>query len=149
MIKNVQLTSSVLSTLFANFFLLLSPCLAAESEKNTQGLPPVDLTASFFSMFKGLAICIALLLVVIWVLKKIKAPIVTGQGRKLKIIERLPVSARSSLLLVQVENRQMLVGVGADPVSLVSDFINSDSEQFEINSPVQQESSEKKGESGE
>ncbi len=100
--------------------------LFAQEADKTSGLPPVDLTASLFSMFKGLAICILLLFALIWVLKKIKSPIVSGQGKKLKIIERLPVSARSSLLLVEVNKKQILVGVGPDNVNLVSDYLDTD-----------------------
>jgi len=90
-------------------------------------LPAVDLYSSIMTMAKGLAICIALLLGAVWILKKLKSPMITGQGRKLRIIERLPVSAKSSILLVEVNNKTVLIGVGSDPVNLISDFVDSDS----------------------
>lgn len=106
---------------------VVSPAVPKTAVPNqTQMLPPIDLSTSILSMVKGLAICISLLLVVVWVLKKIKSPMITGQGRKLKIIERLPVSAKSSILLVEVNKKKMLIGVGSDPVSLISDFVDSD-----------------------
>lgn len=89
-------------------------------------IPPLDFSASLFSMVKGLAICVALLLTVVWLLKKFKAPLVTGQGRAMRIVERLPVTTKSSLLLVEVNSKKVLIGVGSDPISLVSDFVDSD-----------------------
>ena len=100
---------------------------ATNISKQIAPLPPIDFSSSLMSMLKGLAICIALLLIVVWVLKKLKSPIVTGQGRSLRIIERLPVSAKSSILLIEVNKKRMLIGVGSDPVSLVSDFVDSES----------------------
>ena len=104
-----------------------SPATANNLSKQIAPLPPIDFSSSLLSMLKGLAICIALLLLVVWVLKKLKSPIVTGHGRSLKIIERLPVSAKSSILLIEVNNKRVLIGVGSEPVSLISDFVDSES----------------------
>jgi flagellar biosynthetic protein FliO len=94
---------------------------------NLTSLPPVDLGASVLAMFKGLAICILILMLGVWLLKKFKSPLISPSIRKLKVIDRLPLTARSSLVLVQVNQKQVLVGVSADRINLISDFVESDS----------------------
>ena len=106
--------------------------LAANPDLNklnslNSSLPPVDLGASVLTMFKGLAICILILMLGVWLLKKLKSPLINPQSRRLKVLERLPLGARSSLVLVEVNQKQVLVGVGTDSINLISDFVEADS----------------------
>jgi hypothetical protein len=69
-------------------------------------------------MLQALAICCGVFLVGIHFYKKY-----TGQGpvfnknRRMRILERLPVSPKSALLLVEVDGKKVLIGVGSENVS--------------------------------
>jgi flagellar biosynthetic protein FliO len=51
----------------------------------------------------------------------------TGQQRNIKIIERLAVDTRRSLLLVEVKGKQILVGVAPERIEFLNEFSNKQS----------------------
>lgn len=71
-------------------------------------------------MLQGLGLCVGLLLVGLHFVKKYGAKNSLGvSGRRMKVLERITVGAKSSLVLVELDGRQILVAVGSDNVSQV------------------------------
>lgn len=74
-----------------------------------------------FLMFKGLGVCLAVLLIGAWIVKKTGlAKPRTGSGR-IKILERCPLSTKSSIVLLEIEGKSILVAVGPEQVTLLSE----------------------------
>lgn len=69
------------------------------------------------SAVKGLLLCLGVFLIGTWLVKGFGGKGVIAGSRKMRIIERLPVAARTALLLIEVEGRKVLVAVGPDRVS--------------------------------
>lgn len=77
----------------------------------------IDLGRSGLRMFEGLCLIVGGLLIVSYLLKRFAPRRVCGTGRRMKIIERMPVSAKSALLLLEVDSRKFMVAVGPDKVN--------------------------------
>lgn len=43
-----------------------------------------------------------------------------GAQRRVRVVERLPIDARRSILLLQVDGKELLVGVGSDTLALLT-----------------------------
>ena len=105
------------------------------------GVDAPTLEESGTKMIQGLAVCGFVLCVGVWGYKRyiLKAPAVAS--RKMKIIERMPLSPRSTLVLIEVEGKKKLVAMGSDPVSF-HDLAESESFSFdslEHNKPTERE----------
>ena len=68
-------------------------------------------------MLKGLALCLAAFCGIVFLIQKFHP----GQGvagtRRMRVIERLPVAQKSALLLVEVDGKTKLIGVGPDTIT--------------------------------
>jgi len=84
--------------------------------------PDTDLSTTAWKMAKGLAITLGVLCVGLGVAKKFGVtPNATGKKR-IKLLDRISVSRKSSLILAEVDGRQILLAVGGDPVCFHGDF---------------------------
>ena len=45
------------------------------------------------------------------------------QAKRLRVVERLPLDARRSLYVVEVDGRQLLLGAGDGPLTLVTELV--------------------------
>jgi flagellar biosynthetic protein FliO len=68
-------------------------------------------------MLKGLALCLATLCGLVFILKKLNRVSSVGGGRRLKVLERLPLGQKSSLVLVEVDGVTRLIGIGAETIT--------------------------------
>lgn len=73
-------------------------------------------------VFGGLIAVLAVLLGGLWLLKRFGARGLSAQSRSLRVISSLPVGNRARLLLVQVQEAQLLIGVTVQRVELVARF---------------------------
>lgn len=73
-------------------------------------------------VFGGLIVVLAVLLGGLWLLKRFGARGLSAQSRSLRVISSLPVGNRARLLLVQVQEAQLLIGVTVQRVELVARF---------------------------
>lgn len=73
-------------------------------------------------MVLGLSACIALLSVGVWAAKRFGLVKVPGRKGGLNIIERTPLSQKTSLCLVEARGKQFLIAVGSERVSLISNM---------------------------
>lgn len=70
-------------------------------------------------MVEGLLFCGIALSGLVYFLKKKGAMSAVPAARRMRVIERLQISGKSSLVLVEREGRKLLLAVGSDHVSLV------------------------------
>lgn len=68
----------------------------------------------------GLLVVVAAILLVLWVLKRFTT--IGGHHRDLKVVAVLPLGTREKAVLVQVGERQLLLGVAPGRVSLLESF---------------------------
>lgn len=72
-------------------------------------------------MIQGLMLCIGMLLVGAWAYKKFsKKSGVGGSSKRLRVIDRIPITAKSSVALVSVDGKEVLVALGSEHISIVS-----------------------------
>ena len=92
-------------------------------------------------MLQGLAFCVGIFLIGSWIFKRY-APrrfVASASGRRMKIVERLAVTSRSSIALIEVDGREVLVSLGSESTQMLSlpnkDFILSREQQDLLESP--------------
>lgn len=93
--------------------------------------PTEPLQEAGFSMAFGLACCLALLCGGVWVAKRFGLVKMPNPKTGLKVLERTPVSAKTSLCLVEARGKQFLISVGSERVSLISNLSVDDSLESE------------------
>ncbi len=109
-----------------------SEVVQSSSDSETEGAVKRDLHAAVaalrltpapqpdfdaWPMVRGLALCLAAFCVVVFLLKKLNRGIQPSGGRRLRVLEKLAVSPKSALLLVEVDGITRLVGVGAETIT--------------------------------
>ncbi|RMG42256.1 MAG: hypothetical protein D6719_06850 [Candidatus Dadabacteria bacterium] len=77
-----------------------------------------ELRSSAFKMFRGLGFCIGLLLIGVYLFKRLNKSGTSLQGSEIHIIEKKQLTAKTSLLLAEVRSREVLIAVGPEPVSI-------------------------------
>jgi len=68
----------------------------------------------------ALMLVVILILFLAWLVKRMKLPGIQGSDGTLKILRQLPVGQRERIVLLQVGEEQMLVGVTQQNISLLS-----------------------------
>lgn len=68
----------------------------------------------------ALMLVVMLILFLAWLLKRMKLPGLQGGDASLRILRQLPVGQRERIVLLQVGEEQMLVGVTQHNISLLS-----------------------------
>lgn len=80
-----------------------------------------------YTMVFGLAFCLALLCGGVWVAKRFGLVKVPGKNAGLRVLERTPVSPKTTICLVEARGKQFLISVGSERVSLISSMSVGDS----------------------
>ncbi|EJL6521983.1 flagellar biosynthetic protein FliO [Vibrio cholerae] len=96
----------------AALFLIPVPGLAATSSQ-------LDLATTLGSLF----FVIALILLLAWLLKRMRVP-AFGQQKGLSIIKQLPVGTRERVMIIQVGEEQYLIGVTTQSIQLLAKLDN-------------------------
>lgn len=86
---------------------------------------PISMWSSMLRTAWALLIVIALILCIYGLLRK-RFGIGTLQQGNIKVLEIKHIIPRNSLALVEVNNRQFLIGVNASQISLIADFKDED-----------------------
>lgn len=68
----------------------------------------------------ALMLVLVLILFLAWLLKRLKLPGIQGGDAQMKILRQLPVGQRERIVLLQVGEEQMLVGVTQQNISMLS-----------------------------
>lgn len=98
------------------FFIVSMPLVvnAAVEEKK---LPVDPLSASsIVNMFMGLGLVVALIFLMAWVVKRMGGMQLAGSQR-LQVLSALSVGTREKVVLIQVENKRLIIGVAQGQVS--------------------------------
>ena len=74
-------------------------------------------TSSGLKVVQALALCIGVLLVGAWFFRRYWGSGVQYAGRRLKIREKLSVSPRTALVLVEVDGRPLVLALGSEKVT--------------------------------
>lgn len=97
------------------FLITLSPGLARAAEA------PPDLAGSAWQMLFGLAVVLALLFGILWLLKRLGMNR-GGAGGELKVLGAASVGARERVVMVEVAGRVLVLGVAPGRVNALSEF---------------------------
>lgn len=111
----------------ALFFLtLLYPLYAVADEFQSASvvttLPPIA------RLFSGLLICLGVFCCGIYLAKRRGLIKHTGE-RRVSILERIPLTARTSLVLLEKDGKEILLSVGSEQVSYL---LNSENDQNQV-----------------
>lgn len=92
--------------------------LLATVSMPTFSAPPAEMNIA--TTLAALTLVVVLILFLAWLLKRMKLPGIQGGDASLKILRQLPVGQRERIVLLQVGEEQMLVGVTQQNISLLS-----------------------------
>ncbi len=88
----------------------------SDSENNNLSEPGNGL--SFLKMLEALGLVAGVFLIAMHFYKKYAAKAEVKSGKKIRIIERTSITAKSALIMAEVEGRRILIGVGPDPITI-------------------------------
>ncbi len=108
----------LIKTVYIVVSLFISTALYAEEEKAM--VEPLSFE-SMIQVLAGLTAVLVLFYGLVFVLKRMGS-FRTGQGGKMRVIDGVSVGTRERLLLVQVGEKQALVGVSANGISPITVF---------------------------
>ena len=80
-----------------------------------------------WNMLRGLGLTLGVFFIGLWVYKRLHGTAQQTQKRKLRIVERLSISSKTSLMLVQANGQEILLSVGSDRVSVIGDMSGGES----------------------
>jgi flagellar biogenesis protein FliO len=75
---------------------------------------------SVLRMIGGLFLCLGCLGGGLHLYKRFVIPRAKGDGRRLQVVERLPLSSKSSLLLVKLDGKEFMLSTGPEAARLIS-----------------------------
>ncbi len=97
---------------------MASTALATETEEKIPAMQPVLDTGSLGQLVLSLVLVVALILVVAWLLKRFGGFAATTSGN-MKIIDALSMGTRERIVLLQVGEQQVLLGVSPGHVEML------------------------------
>ncbi len=116
-----------------SYLLLFLPQLvSAVTEEKTLPVDPLS-ASSIANMFMGLGLVLAIIFVMAWVVKRMGGMQLAGSQR-LKVLAGLSVGTREKVVLIQVENKRLVLGVAQGQVNtlhvLDGEYDNNEAESF-------------------
>ncbi|UTV27020.1 flagellar biosynthetic protein FliO [Photobacterium atrarenae] len=92
--------------------------LAAVASGPASAAPPADMNIA--TTLAALMLVVVVILFLAWLLKRMKLPGIQGSDSAMRILRQLPVGQRERIVLLQVGEEQMLVGITQQNISLIS-----------------------------
>nr|WP_086941103.1 flagellar biosynthetic protein FliO [Thaumasiovibrio occultus] len=77
--------------------------------------PELSLVTTFSSLF----LVLGLIVLLAWLTKKLRLSQLGGAGSQMRVVKQLPLGAKERLVVVEVGNEQLLIGVTAQQVNLI------------------------------
>ena len=138
--KNKSINNTIAYALFAKFLILilLFNSQLVYSENPTSEVKPtttpinlnpvnslpfqtkdeVDLKLGLVKSAKGIAICVAILFLILYLIKKLPGANISNQNKKrIKIVERVFINSKSSILLIDFDGEDILCGVTPENIT--------------------------------
>ncbi|MGC9257429.1 flagellar biosynthetic protein FliO [Desulfurella sp.] len=107
--------SEIFSAFFLFVFLILCPSLAYADS--------IDYLGYSLKALGSVIIVVALLFASVWALKKLQ--INTKRGGRIKILDRTYIDNKHSLVIIEVDEKQFLLGVGNE-INLISQLVKNE-----------------------
>ena len=85
-----------------------------------------DMTSSFFRMVGGLLFCVGIFGAGVHVVKRYGNPMARSSKRRITVLERVALTPKTSLVLVSVDGKEILLAAGPDRAQLISAAANQD-----------------------
>jgi flagellar protein FliO/FliZ len=86
-------------------------------------MAPGITSADVFRMLGSLALVIAILLAVLWALRKLQGKMNSqNAGRRLQVIESLNVGTRQKVALIRVGEREVLIGISPTQINGIASW---------------------------
>lgn len=101
---------------------------------------PAPTLESGSKVLKALALCVGLFLIGSYLYRRMNGIPLKEGNQLLQVVERVPLSQKTSLLLVEVDGRRTLAAIGPDPVTLLDISKNEavpQDEQKQFNSSLE------------
>ncbi|KDM93061.1 flagellar biosynthetic protein FliO [Photobacterium galatheae] len=96
--------------------IILATALAALGSPVFAAAPEIDMGATFGSLL----LVLVLIVFLAWLLRRMKLPGVTGGDNGLQVIRQVVVGQRERIVLVQVGEEQLLIGVTPQNISMLT-----------------------------
>lgn len=74
---------------------------------------------SGFNVLEGLALCCGLFFIMLYALKRLNRGKLGAGTRRMKVLERLALSSKTALLMVEVDGRSQILALGAERVEFL------------------------------
>ncbi|MCW8328188.1 flagellar biosynthetic protein FliO [Photobacterium sp. SDRW27] len=97
---------------------LIGTLILATVSMPTFAAPAADMNIA--TTLAALVLVVVLILFLAWLLKRMKLPGLQGGDSSMKILRQLPLGQKERIVLLQVGEEQMLVGVTQQNISLLS-----------------------------
>jgi len=97
------------------FFLFAGLPVLAQAEEKIAPVDPLS-ASSILNMFMGLGLVLVIIFTMAWVVRRMGGMQVLG-SQKLRLLGGLSLGAREKIVLVQVENKRLVVGVAQGQVN--------------------------------
>jgi len=79
----------------------------------------VSVGGTAFKMFSALGLTVGALLIGLHLYRRFSGAPTPTRARRMRVVERLPIGAKTALVLVEFDGRPMILSVGADRVTTV------------------------------
>lgn len=111
-------------------FLLSLQSIAVNAEEKIAPVDPLS-ASSIANMFMGLGLVLAIIFLMAWLVRRMGGMQVIG-SQKIRLLGGLSLGAREKVVLVQVENKRLVLGVAQGQVNtlhvLDGEYENDDAE---------------------
>ncbi len=90
-----------------------------EASSAAKAVQDSEITSSGMRMVQSLGLLVAMVLIGAWAYRKFVLKETVQVSRKIKLIEKIPLSPRASLMLAEIDGTTVLVGLAADAITLM------------------------------
>ncbi len=89
-----------------------------EGQSQKKNIPEESpLSSNAVRMIAGLALCVGVFLIGAWLVRRTSGKVKPMNTRSMRVVERMPVTSKTSLMLIEVEGRRVMIAAGPDKVS--------------------------------
>lgn len=106
--------------LIVSLMLVLPQSLYAAAEEKAMPVDPLS-ASSIANMFMGLGLVLALIFLMAWVARRMGGMQLSG-SQKIRLLGGLSLGPREKVVLIQVENKRLLLGVAQGQVNTLHEL---------------------------
>ncbi|MCY4329939.1 MAG: flagellar biosynthetic protein FliO [Endozoicomonadaceae bacterium] len=103
----------------------------AESSDQPVNIPEGITLRNITETLVALVLVSIVIFVFAWLIKKINPQLRSSYNKNMKVLARLPISAREQLVLIEIYDQQILLGVTSGSISLIKELPKTTTENKE------------------